>query len=263
MVRYVIAIVALGLVAGLARSDVISYLRFEEGTGLVAYDETRLMDGELLNFNSSTEGWSSDVVALAVPQTGQPNAGSLRFGGGSEFVDLSNANTLTLGTAFTIEFFMNPDQPVIGSALFGFAPLSALYLSLTAEGNGDLYFNSQFMSTMVYGSATGVQTGVWQHVAFVKQPGEYSIYLDGTRIIHDGLPGSTDGPYIFPGGITGDRTIGGESGTWRGWIDEFRISDEALTPDQFLIAPEPGTLCLLALGGLAMFLRRQSRHAAH
>lgn len=252
-----IILIAFGLAAGLVRADVISYLRFEEGSGVVAYDQTGLLNGELSDFSRPTVGWSVDVFSPIVPQTGQPNTGSLRFGGGSEFVDLSNPSTLMLGTAFTVEFFMKPEQPTI-SAAFGFAPLSALYLSLYIEGTGELYFNSQFMSSIVYGPATGVRTGVWQHVALVKQPGEYSIYLDGTRIIHDGLPGSTDGPYIFPGGITGDRSIGGESGTWRGWMDEFRISDEALTPDQFLIAPEPGTIGLLGIGGLALLLRRRA-----
>ena len=261
----VMSFFVLGLAVWPAWADTVSYIRFEEGSGYMAYDQTGLMDGELLNFDVSPgggdtgyEGWSTSVYAPVVPLTGQPNTGSLRFGGGSEFVDLSNGNALLLGYSFTIEFFMMPDYPSGGSVAFTLSPLSFTGLALT-ESLGSLYFNSQFMDTQVYGPATGVQTGVWQHVALVKQPGEYSIYLDGALIINDTLPGSTDGPYVFPGGITGDRSIGGNSGTWSGWIDEFRISDTALTPDQFLNIPEPTTMSLLGAGSLLWLGRRKRK----
>ena len=124
-----------------ASADIVSYLRFEGN----ALDETGLMDGEPLNFDSGVdyEGWSSNVLGPTIPQTGQPNTGSLRFAGGSEFVDISNGNNLLLGTSFTIEFFMNPDQPVIGSPILGLAPINGLSLSLIVDV-GNLAWYSQF-----------------------------------------------------------------------------------------------------------------------
>jgi len=115
------------------------------------------------------------------------------------------------------------------------------------------------MSELVFTPADAVQVDEWQHVAFVKEPGQYSLYLDGILLVTDPLPASTDGPYAFPGtDFTGDRTIGGESGTWRGYLDEFRISDQALAPSQFLIAvPEPSTLVLLVLGGICLRIWRR------
>lgn len=261
----VFVLIAICLPLHPAGADVISYLRFEENGGATAFDETGLLNGELVQFVDTSpgggdtvgEGWSANVPSSTIPLTGEANTGSIRFGGGSEFIDVSNGLDLSLGTSFTIEFYMNPDAVVIGSSVFGFGPDSDLYFSLT-DSLGVLYFNMEFMDQMPYTLAQGVQTGVWQHVALVKQPGQYSIYLNGQLIADDSLPSSADGPYFFTGtDVTGDRTIGGESGTWRGYLDEFRISDEALTPDQFLIVPEPSTLMLLALGCVGMYCRRR------
>lgn len=246
-----------------AGADVISYLRFEENGGATAFDQTGLLNGELVQFgdtspgggDSGFRGWSVNVPSSTVPLTGEANTGSIRFAGGSEFIDLSNGLDLSLGSAFTIEFYLQLQDPLI-SVAFGFSPNSSLGL-LVSENLGDLYFNMTFMDQMPYTEAIGIETGVWSHVALVKQPGEYSLYVNGVLVANDPLSSSADGPYFFPGtDITGDRTIGGNSGTWRGYLDEFRISDEALTPDQFLIVPEPSTLVLISLGFLGVCGRR-------
>ncbi len=245
-----------------AFGDVIAYWRFEDGSGYYAVDETGTYDGDLIGFydysagagdTEQAQGWSTDVFAPTVPATGESNTGSIRLQGGSAYVDISNGQDLNLGTTYTIEFYMNPEQPIIGSPIFGFAPVNALYLSLTTSG-GNLYWSSQFQSHLEFVQADLVQTGVWQHVAFVKTPDEYSIYVNGVLEYTGTLPEGTDGPYYFPGTAeTGDRTIGQG---FRGYIDEVRISDEALTPDQFLIVPEPSTLVLISLGLLGVCGRR-------
>ena len=101
----------------------------------------------------------------------------------------------------------------------------------------------------------------------VKEPGAYSIYLDGVQVVHDTLGTSTDGPYDFPGvGTIGTRTLGGPTGTWYGYLDEFRISDEALSPNQFLNAsiPEPSTVSLLLFGLPALgFVRARIQARKH
>jgi len=258
---------ALLLVAS-ASADVISYLRFEEGSGFGAFDETGLLHGEVLGFTSvdpgrgdmGGSGWSTSVPSSTVPLTGASNTGSLHFGPG--YVDLSNGNALNLGAEFTIEFYMNPDQPIGGSAAFGLEPNDRLFVSLIDDG-GELRWWTQFQDEFSLAPADQVQVGEWQHVAFVVEPAEYTIYIDG-QIQHNGpIPAGGEGPYFFPGtGLTGDRTIGGESSTFSGWIDEFRISDEALTPDQFLgafVIPEPSTCVLVALAGLGLVLRQRSR----
>jgi len=265
--KKIIALVII-LYAPFSFSDTVSYLRFEENGGATAYDETGLLDGDLISFSTDQSspgggdnygrGWSEDVPISTIPQTGAANATSMRMNGGSGYIDLSNYNNLNLGYSFTLEMFIKPDDPNI-SVLFGLSPGAGLSVTIS-ESLGEDYFNLNFMGQMPYALATGLQIDEWQHFALVKEAGIYSIYLDGELAAQDSLPASSDGPYDFPGvGTIGTRTLGGPTGTWHGYLDEFRISDEALLPNQFLNAaiPEPGTLGLLGLGLFTFAFRKR------
>ncbi|MGD9612462.1 MAG: LamG domain-containing protein [Kiritimatiellia bacterium] len=258
------------LAHGPAFGDVLGYWRFEEGSGATAADQTGRYPGDLIGFDnyapgggdSGFEGWSTNVSAATVPQSGVANTGSIRMQGGGEYVDLSNGQDMNLGLNFTIEFLMSPDNPGSGSPIFGFAPFAGLYFNIFLDGpENTLSYGAQFMGTSVFGPATDIALGTWQHVALVKQPGEYTVYLNGSPLASGSLPPSLDGPYFFPGtDNTGDRTIGGDSGTFSGYLDEFRISDTALTPNQFLCAiPEPSTLGLLLLGAVGLAWRKRGK----
>ena len=248
------------------KADTLSYLRFEEGSGYGAYDEAGLMNGEVLNVSdvsagggdTGPQGWSTNVSSATVPLTGEANTGSMHFAGGSAFIDLSNANILSLGLEFTIELFMKPDMPITASPMFHFSPVSALSFML-GEDFGNLYFSSWFQSASTYDSASLVQIDEWQHFALVVDSTSYAIYLNGQVQASDSLPTGGEGPYWFSGDpTTGNRTLGDG---FRGWIDEFRISDEALLPSQFLNAsiPEPGTLGMLGLGFIGLMIRKRLR----
>lgn len=253
---------------GASFAGIVAYWRFEDISGPSAAEHTGRFTGELTGFDyldpgsgdsgPTMEGWSTNVAASVVPQTGQPNNGSIRMGGASAYVDFSNGQDMSLGKNFTIEFFMKPDTPVGGSPTFGLSPFNGLSSSLIIDG-GSLAWWNQFQDEFSLAPTSSVQIGIWQHFALVKTPGEYSIYINGMLDFNASLPPDTDGPYWFPGtDWPGDRTIGGDSGTFRGWLDEFRISDEALTPDRFLCSvPEPSTITLLIMGCLGMYGRRR------
>lgn len=254
--RLVLLVSLLGWTMPLASSaGTISYLRFEEGSGFTTADETGLMDGELLEFNEFT-GWSASVPAATVPLSGQANTGSLYFGPG--FVDLSNANDVYLGYGFTVEFFFKAEEPALQSLFFSLTGGSSMAASISSP-RPDILFGLSFLGTSSIIGASNVSYNTWQHFALVKQPGGYQTYIDGVLIADETLPSDTDGPYDFWGSnYTGDRTIGGDNGTFSGWLDEFRISDTALTPDQFLCAiPEPSTLGLMLLGAAGLAWRRR------
>ncbi|NCD26456.1 MAG: PEP-CTERM sorting domain-containing protein [Deltaproteobacteria bacterium] len=268
--KYVtVSVFILAVLRGIVPADggVVGYWRFEDGGGGTAVDETGRYNGDLTGFyyhdpgigdTEHAQGWSTNVSAATVPQTGAANTGSIHMGGGGAYVDLSNGQDMFLGTSYTVEMFMRPDMPIIGSSVFGLSGWSGIGLSLT-ESLGVLYWNMSFNSEMPYTLATGVEIDAWQHVALVKIPGQYSIYINGLLEATGGVGSNGDGPYWFPGtDNSGDRVIGGDSGTFRGWLDEFRISDTALTPDQFLCAiPEPSTLGLMLLGAAGLAWRRR------
>ena len=181
--------------------------------------------------------------------------------GGSAYIDLSNYSDLLLGYSFTIEMFMKPDENAAryGATIFGFGSdySDKLFFNISISSEHP-YFTCQFMDTQVYFLAEEIRFNDWQHVALVKEQGEYSVYLDGQLLHNETLSYTLDGPYEFYGDPTlGTRTIGGESGTFRGRLDEFRISDEALSPSQFLNAaiPEPATSTLLFAGLVALMIR--------
>lgn len=247
---------------GVCCGDVITYIRFEENGGGIATDETGLFDGELINFldtspgagDGSGPGWTTSVASPVVPLTGEPNTSSIRMVGGSSYIDLSNANTMTLGSEFTIEFYMNPSTDLIIAPVFGLS--SGSELSFLMADTGSLVMRGEFQG-QIDGpfSASLLTAGTWQHFALVMETNEYTVYIDGQVQYNGGYPGGATGPYEFTGNVAlGTRTIGGPTGTWDGYIDEFRISDEALTPDQFLIVPEPGTVFLFLSGVVVMFL---------
>jgi hypothetical protein len=255
------ALVLVVLGGAVGEAGTLSYLRFEEGSGFGAYDETRLLNGGVLDFSDvsagggdRSNGWSTSVPAATVPLTGQPNTGSMHFTGGPAFIDLSNANTLSLGYEFTIELFMKPEMPVTASPLFGFSSGLSFMLS---ETDDNLFFAGWFQSKLVNDSASLVSLNEWQHFALVVDSTSYAIYINGQVQASNPLPTGGEGPFRFPGvPVSGSRTLGDG---FRGWIDEFRISDEALSPSQFLNAtiPEPGTLGLLGLGLLSLIIRKR------
>ncbi|NCC53297.1 MAG: LamG domain-containing protein [Spartobacteria bacterium] len=269
MMRALFAVLATLALLGKCGADVITYLRFEENGGGIASDEMGLLDGELINFSDTSpgggdvsgRGWSKSVPSATVPLTGEANTTSMRMNGGSAYIDLSNANTLSLGSEFTVEFYMNASTDLIIAPMFGFDSGSELYF-LMADTGSDLVMRGEFQD-QIDGpfSASLVSPGTWQHFALVMEPTEYTVCIDGQVQYNGGYPGGASGPYEFAGNVAlGTRTIGGESGTCDGYIDEFRISDKALTPDQFLIAvPEPTIIGLIGIGAGWIFLQTLRR----
>ena len=93
-----------------------------------------------------------------------------------------------------------------------------------------------------------VQNDQWYHVAATSDGTTFRLYVDGNLMgevlldnttdarLNDGSTSGVDGGDWDPGNWTVFRGMwnGGHSDRWLGYIDEVRLSDTALTPDQFL-----------------------------
>lgn len=133
-------------------------------------------------------------------------------------------------------------------------------------------------------------TGVWHNLAATSDGDTLSLYLktgDGYELIAqtdltasgspntaltDGLNGAPGGADIAGAGFwtAGDWSVGrgmfaGDHGDRAfGFIDEVRLSSAALLPSQFLLSPEPGSIAIwtmlgLALGGFGYFRMRRKK----
>jgi len=129
------------------------------------------------------------------------------------------------------------------------------------DGNGDVQ--------SLAGGET-ITAGTWNHVAFVVTGTTAELWVAGETTpytLMDSIAGNFGGPsnevtFDAPGSFTVGR------GAWNNnpadWanalIDEVRISDVALNPNQFLFVaiPEPNSL-VLALSGLVMWGGRRRR----
>lgn len=145
---------------------------------------------------------------------------------------------------FTIEFFMRLDP--------NYAPTSELYLFTMRAGSGTAFrfiVNTAKKINYVFRKADGTLTSValsevtslldgkLHHVAFVKSPSEFKIYVDSA--IKANNTSADVGKCTINYGEDGNTIeIGANSASTYGrfpcWIDELRISDTALSPSSFL-----------------------------
>lgn len=237
--------------SGAAHATTLNYWRFEEGNAAYTADAAGGITGELYQYPYVQ--WSSEVPSATVPLTGQQNNHSIYFGGG--MVDITTPQAMPLGMEFTIEFFFNAAEPVLSSSFFALA--NGPFLDAALSDGPDYMLGFYFGSNLEITSADLVTINEWHHFALVKIPGEFSVFIDGALQGGGSLPPATDGPYVFSGSDEeGTRSIGNG---FRGYLDEFRISDTALMPSQFLNAsiPEPGTLGLLLLGAAGLAWRKR------
>jgi len=98
---------------------------------------------------------------------------------------------------------------------------------------------------------------LWLHHAVVKDGDTLSYYrhnIDGD-LIETGSSVTTTTLVALPLYMGGDAM--GER--WSGWLSDVRIYDQALTPGEVAgTVPEPATIALLSLGGIALMRRRRA-----
>jgi hypothetical protein len=243
-------------------ANVIVYWRFEEGEGNYAYDSIGDY-GHRLQFAPYYEqynGWSQDVPVTVIPETGDINIGSIKSGG---YIPMEGGTPIYLGSQFTIEGYFNLIGILRNSSILGFGgrfALSGLSLGFGNSPENDNEDTIRFYVTsdknLHFSEPFDFVFDEWFHYAFVQNGDWGGVYINGE--LWWSFEGELSDSYAWGNWNDYEMNIG------EGWglcMDEFRISDEALRPDQFLCAssvPEPSTMALFGLG-VAILARRRRK----
>lgn len=257
-----------------ATATTVGYWNFEEGTpGNPLAGVNSVLDQTANANHGSPSGnpvYSGDVAAGG-------GATSLALDGNGDYVTIANSAALNLSTAFTVEFRMkaaaagNSGLRLLVDKSHGFIDSTGwtfqlnnglINLNTGAGGGGAGNFPGG-------ASTTNVLDNQWHHIAgtydITDVGQELKLYIDGV------LEGAFNvAPYadntrdvaigaacVFAGCPFGPRRF------FNGAFDDLRISDTALTADQFLNAeseiPEPAGLALLGFGlaGLGVIRRKR------
>ena len=132
--------------------------------------------------------------------------------------------------------------------------------ALLINSNGQPVFRLGTSSASTKGATapSGLSLETWHHIAgtWDGNTGALKLFVDGVLTATGSYTGtlngatSNDGPVTI-GGIIRDTAVTNTGQYFNGIIDELRISDVALTSDQFLV-PEPSTWALLIVGALTL-----------
>ena len=187
------------------------------------------------------------AMAFKIASEGTNTAGHAYYGGAVRFTPPSDGYMPDYANQLTVESFIcvtgssaNTFGPIVGNVRSGTAWTDerwALYYQSSGAGagkiavrlTGSIWYNAQ-------ATDTAVNDGLWHHVAFTYDGTNVRIYVDYKLDRTYGKTGdipkaSADRLYI--GGYNfSDSTWGRRR--FNGYIDEVRISNAALTPDQFL-----------------------------
>jgi hypothetical protein len=209
--------------------------------------------------------------------TSAPSGTGLWFDGSNDYVALPDNNPIWLPqNDFSLSFWVRFDrEPGLYHEVLLDLNCTASYspdnrqgygVQMTLQHDGHLLFmlmddvGSEFRLT----SSDPVLIDDWYHIVAIRNGTTQSFYIDGAFDISGPCSGD---PIDFVGGYDDDNvslarwtTSGNPNYFFRGGMDDLRIYDRALTPDEvaeLYSIPEPATGILLLIGGMA--LRRKRR----
>lgn len=243
----------------------IVYYEFDETSGTAANNSGSL------SANSDYNGTLTGTITLN--QTSFTNGGNaFDFGGGR----ITFADTLGAMTEWTVEAWINvastgiSDAHLFGNDLGGWN--DDVLIGMSPEGNtggvgaGNFGVVQQGSPGSVRDHAGGTTLSIntWHHVVVTGSTtaGELSVYVDGTLAETNSslTNGVSFGDNAYA--IGAKRATGGNE--FDGLIDEVAVYNRALTGTQInnnfnsiTSVPEPSSVTLLGLGGLALILRRR------
>lgn len=248
--------------AASADASILAYWRFEEGAENSIASGTGSISDSAGSFTGTPTGnptYRSDIGSNPVPTNGFANTRSLEFDGAGDFVLIADpTGVLNPTTAFTVEFWMRAgvqvaDLETLVDHSHGFVDQTGWAFQTDMSGAVRFAVGDGGPFHEAISSGTTIRDNEWHHIAGVFDSSndgqELSLYVDG--ILRD----TEDNGGALAVGNNRDVEFGrASSGTFTrfydGFLDEIRISDEALLPSQFLFSsavPEPSSFVLMGM----------------
>jgi hypothetical protein len=203
-------------------SGIISYWKFDEGSGVIAGDSRSLNDGILYGAN-----WSAGKVG-----------GALSFDGVDDYVRIPDSESIRLSGVFTIEVWAKvnsidgpEERSIIGK---GRAFQENYVLSFYSGWGPNLRFLIRH-SDGTYSEVFAPYTlGIWHHIAAVYDGRYLRLYIDGNEATAPNDIGSQtllrDPTFLGIGSRPNENSD--PSQFLNGLIDELAIYNLALTPEE-------------------------------
>jgi hypothetical protein len=206
--------------AATCHDGMVSYWKFDEGSGSTAADSIGTDNGQLIGDGLT---WTAGKVGDA-----------LQFGSAS-WVSMSDNGFPTGSNPRTLEAWIKTSDPGVGAIFrYGPYPLNDATFYVGKNWGGNNIWTSQWGQSVIT-SGANVLDGNWHHVAVTLSSGElYKIYVDGalkgsgsmpTNTILSGV--STIGSYGVP-----HYPVPPAADQFIGQIDEVAIYNRALTAEE-------------------------------
>ncbi len=287
VVKFGIVSVAIWASGVVAHADTVAYWQFD-GDGGGTYSNASVGAGA---YNLVAVGGpfsQSGLSAGAVPNpdatvgfVGSPsaNAGSLfsvsnqaRYmatsGDGSAGLTLAGSSRWTMEGWYNLYAGTGPTIDMLWTTRDSSSSFVGLSLHVNVAGELEFVVQQTGLSTNLLSGAGFTTTGLWHHVAMTFDGtaganGLFEMFMNGSSVGTLALPVAMNRVTIDTGDVAQLRFAGRAASTnsLAGRLDEWRLSDAVLAPDQFLnYVPEPSTAALI-LCGLAMAWRRGRRNA--
>jgi hypothetical protein len=248
-----------------AAAAVIAYWRFEEGPANGGATTVLDSSGNGLTGTAIAQPhYRTDVPTSVVPATGAADKFSMQFDGLSQRIFVPDTSTLALTHSMTVEAYIKvlgqfgaaDDIVFRGDDRLGLDPYVLNVL------NGQLRFVITNAANVQAGASAPVPLNTWVHVAgeLDDASGQLSVWINGVMansIITTVRPFATLDAGSTPGVGIGNVQSANYNQYFDGFIDELRISNQALASSDFL--PEPSLAGAALLVGFAVRLLKRRR----
>jgi hypothetical protein len=261
--------------SGIVSANTVAWWRFEEGTPNAAASGTASIIDSANGFSGTPVG-NPIYRSVFIPESSPPTTLALEFNGSASRIQIADNPAFYLTHSLTLEAFIRYDGQVAGQPYgeqiifrgddrpffdpyrLSITPSGALWFMVTDAGNNQssLYSPSPLPINVVLHVASTLDDATGQQRLFVNGA---QVASRTTTIRPFGALNPSYAPGIGIGNLQSGNNV---PELFRGLIDEVRISDQALSPSEFLNAvPEPSGIALMGVAILGLFLTFRSNVA--